>query len=41
MDGLSDEAACARILDSPYVQLFCDETRLQHALPVDLSSMTR
>ncbi len=23
MDGLSDEAVCARFLDSPYVQLFC------------------
>ena len=23
MDGLSDEAVCARYLDSPYAQLFC------------------
>jgi IS5 family transposase len=41
MDGLSDEAACARFLDSPYVQLFCGETHFQHALPLDRSSMTR
>lgn len=41
MDGLSDEAVCARYLDSPYVQLFCGETTFQHALPLDRSSMTR
>jgi IS5 family transposase len=41
MDGLSDEAVCARFLDSPYVQLFCGETHVQHALPLDRSSMTR
>src|SRR3712207_1485356 len=41
MDGLSDEAVCARYLDSPYVQLFCDEVYFQHALPLDRSSMTR
>jgi IS5 family transposase len=41
MDGLSDEAACARYLDSPYVQLFCGETHFRHALPLDRSSMTR
>jgi IS5 family transposase len=41
MDGLSDEAVCARYLDSPYVQLFCGETHFQHALPLDRSSMTR
>ncbi len=41
MDGLSDEAACARYLDSPYAQLFCGETHFQHALPLDRSSMTR
>ena len=35
MDGLSDEAVCARYLDSPYVQLFCGETLFQHALPLD------
>jgi IS5 family transposase len=41
MDGLSDEAVCARFLDSPYVQLFFGETHFQHALPLDRSSMTR
>jgi IS5 family transposase len=41
MDGLSDEAVCARWLDSPYAQLFCGETHFQHALPLDRSSMTR
>jgi IS5 family transposase len=41
MDGLSDDAVCARWLDSPYVQLFCGETYFQHALPLDRSSMTR
>jgi len=41
MDGLSDDAACARFLDSPYVQLFCGESHFQHALPLDRSSMTR
>lgn len=50
MDGLSpscgrclrlDDAVCARFPDSPCVQLFCGETRLQHGLPLDRSSMTR
>ena len=41
MDGLSDDAVCARFLDSPYVQLFCGESHFQHALPLDRSSMTR
>jgi transposase, IS5 family len=41
MDGLSDEAACARYLDSPDAQVFCGETHFQHALPLDRSSMTR
>ncbi len=41
MDGLSDEAVCARYLDSPYAQLFCGEAYFQHALPLDRSSMTR
>jgi transposase, IS5 family len=40
-DGLSDEAACARFLDSPYVQLFCGEAYFRHAPPLDRSSMTR
>jgi IS5 family transposase len=41
LDGLSDDAVCARYLDSPYAQLFCGETQFQHALPLDRSSMTR
>ena len=41
MDGLSDEAVCARYLDSRYVQRFCGETYFRHALPPDRSSMTR
>src|SRR3712207_2275594 len=41
LDGLSDEAACARYLDSPYAQLFCGEAHFQHAPPLDHSSMTR
>lgn len=41
MDGIADEAVCARYLDSPYVQLFCGETHFRHALPLDRSSMTR
>src|ERR687893_7290 len=41
MDGLSDEAACARFLDSPYVQLLCGEAHFQHALPLDRSSTAR
>jgi len=41
MDGLSDEAVCARFLDSPYVQLLCGETHFRHDLPLDRSSMTR
>jgi IS5 family transposase len=41
MDGLSDDAVCARFLGSPYVQLFCGETHFQHALLLDRSSMTR
>jgi hypothetical protein len=40
-DGLSDAAVCARFLNSPYVQLFCGESHVQHALPLDRSSMTR
>ena len=41
MDGLPDEAVCARCLDSPYVQLFCGEAFFRHALPLDRSSMAR
>jgi IS5 family transposase len=41
MDGVSDEAVCARFLDSPSVPLFCGESHVQHAPPLDRSSMTR
>jgi IS5 family transposase len=41
LDGLSDEAVCARYLDSPYVQLFCGAVHFRHTLPLDRSSMTR
>ena len=41
MDGLSDEAVCARFVDSPYVQLSCGEAHFRHDLPLDRSSMTR
>jgi transposase, IS5 family len=41
MDGLSDEALCARFLDSPYVQFFCGEAAFRHDLPLDRSSLTR
>jgi IS5 family transposase len=33
MDRLSDEAVCARYLDSPYAQLFCGETYFQRTHP--------
>jgi len=39
--NLSDEAVCARYLDSPYCQYFCGEEFFQHRLPFDRSSMTR
>lgn len=39
--NLSDEAVCARYLDSPYWQYFCGEEFFQHRLPFDRSSMTR
>jgi len=38
---LSDEAVCARFIDSPYIQYFCDEEFFQHDLPLDRSSLTR
>jgi len=38
--NLSDEAICARYLDSPYCQYFCGEEFFQHRLPFDRSSMT-
>ncbi|MGS1097260.1 IS5 family transposase (plasmid) [Aquamicrobium terrae] len=39
--NLSDDAVCARYLDSPYWQYFCGEEFFQHRLPFDRSSMTR
>lgn len=41
MQSLSDEAVCARFLDSPYVQFFCGEQVFRHDLPFDRSSLTR
>jgi IS5 family transposase len=41
MDGLSDDAAGAHFVGSPYVQLCCGESHFQHALPLDRSSVTR
>jgi transposase, IS5 family len=39
--GLSDEAVCARFLDSPHFQYFCGEEFFRHDLPFDRSSLTR
>ncbi len=41
MKGLSDEELCAVWRENPYFQAFCGETRFQHRLPFDRSSMTR
>jgi len=41
MDGLSDEAVCARWVENPYWQFFCGEQHFRHKLPFDRSSMTR
>jgi transposase, IS5 family len=41
MQGLSDEALCARWLENPYFQYFCGEESFCHKLPFDRSSMTR
>jgi IS5 family transposase len=41
MDGLSDDAVCARFLDSPFVQLLPSESDFQHTRPLDRSSMSR
>jgi len=40
MDGLSDQAVCARYLDSPYLQFFCGAEFFEHRLPLDRSSST-
>jgi IS5 family transposase len=41
MEGLSDEAVCARWVENPYFQYFCGEQYFRHKLPLDRSSMTR
>ena len=41
MDGLSDEAVCARWVENPYWQYFCGEQYFRLKLPLDRSSMTR
>src|SRR4051794_16912155 len=41
MQGLSDEALCARWLENPYFQHFCGEASFCHKLPFDRSSLTR
>lgn len=41
MEGLSDEAVCARWVENPYHQFFCGEQYFRHKLPLDRSSMTR
>lgn len=41
MHALSDEALCARWLESPYFQHFCGEEFFCHALVFDRSSLTR
>ena len=41
MEGLSDEAVCARWVENPYHQYFCGEQHFRHKLPFDRSSMTR
>src|SRR5262249_42005825 len=38
MQGLSDEALCARWLENPYFQYFCGEESFCHKLPFDRSS---
>jgi IS5 family transposase len=41
MEGLSDEAVCAKWVENPYFQFFCGEQFFRHALVLDRSSMTR
>lgn len=41
MEGLSDEAVCARWVENPYYQYFCGELYFRHKLVLDRSSMTR
>jgi IS5 family transposase len=39
--NLSDEALIERWAENPYWQYFCDEQYLQHAFPLDPTSMTK
>ena len=41
MEGLSDEAVCAKWVENPYFQFFCGEQFFRHKLVLDRSSMTR
>ena len=41
MEGLSDEAVCAKWVENPYYQFFCGEQFFCHTLVLDRSSMTR
>ena len=40
IEGLSDEAVCARWERDPYMQYFCGEEYFQHAFPLERSGMT-
>ena len=41
LNGLSDEALCARWLENPYDQYFCGELHFRRKLPFDRSSLAR
>lgn len=41
MEGLFDEAVCARWVENPCYQYFCGEQHFGHKLPLDRSSMGR
>ena len=40
IEGLSDEAVCARWERDPYMQYFCGEEYFQHAVPLERSGLT-
>src|SRR6266849_630332 len=40
IEGLSDEAVCARWERDPYMQYFCGEEYFQHAFPLERAGMT-
>jgi len=40
IEGLSDEAVCARWECDPYMQYFCGEEYFQHAFPLERPGMT-